>query len=57
MTDFHVYQSETQTSICLDPEDAQREEVLRAVSNVMNRHGRAREADECIEAISWKGAV
>ena len=57
MTDFHIYQSETQTNITIDPNDPQREEALRAVSNVMNDYGRSREADECIEAISWKGAV
>ena len=57
MTDFHVYQSSTQTTIVMDPQDPQREEILKAISSIMNSHDRAREADECLDAIGWTGAV
>lgn len=56
-TDFHVYQTSSQTTVVMDPEDPQREEIMKAIARIMNEHDRSREADECLDAIGWTGAV
>jgi hypothetical protein len=49
-TDFHVYPDSEKLSIVMDAADPQREEILNAVADILNRHGRSRECDECRHA-------
>jgi acyl-CoA hydrolase len=46
--DFHIYIHERDVTVILDPEDPQREEIMKAMAEVFNRHERFREANECL---------
>lgn len=54
--DFHIYVDEQpyELKVILDKEDPQREELMRALAEVFEKHGRLREADECLH-IGIKG--
>lgn len=51
--DFHVYPDPAKLSICIAKDDPQKDQVLQAISDVMNQAERAREADECLDAKGW----